>query len=174
VVEDLGLILMPTESKECASHQHSGRTAALMLHGKKVGVIYELNPQIKTNFDLKTNVVLADIDLETIHDMKIDRRPKYQELPKYPAIQLDVSILIPKKKLAENYSKAIQKTDKTLVKKIELVDEYEGKNIGKDKRSLTYSITYQSPDRTLTDEEVNTIHKKVIANLKSEGAVIRD
>lgn len=174
VVENLGLILMPMESKECAPHQHLGRTASLMLHGKKVGTIYELHPQIGANFDLKTNVVLADIDLETIHEMKIDRLPKYKELPKYPAIQLDVSILIPKRKLAENYSKAIQKTDKTLVKKIELVDEYEGKNIKKDKRSLTYSITYQSPDRTLTDEEVNTIHKKVIVNLKSEGAVIRD
>ena len=174
VIENLGLILMPVESKECAPHQHSGRTAVLMLNGKKVGAIYELHPKIGTNFDLKANVVLADIDLETIHEMEIDRRPKYQELPKYPAIQLDVSILIPKKKLAGNYTNAIQKTDKTLVKKIELVDEYEGKNIGEDKRSLTYSITYQSPDRTLTDEEVNTIHKKVIANLKSEGAVIRD
>jgi phenylalanyl-tRNA synthetase beta chain len=89
-------------------------------------------------------------------------------------MQLDVSILIPKKELAETYFNAIRKTDKILVKDIQLIDEYTGENIGKDKRSLTYSIIYRSDTETLTDVQVNTIHQKVLANLKAVGAIIRD
>ena len=85
-----------------------------------------------------------------------------------------MSILIPKKDLAENYFSAIQKTDKVLVKDIQLIDEYAGENIGKEKRSLTYSIIYRSDTETLTDAQVSEVHQKVLANLKSAGAVIRD
>lgn len=173
VVENLGLQVKPMDKKELNSHHHPGRTATLMMHGKKVGVLYELHPQIEKNFDLKANVVIAEVDMETIHELKIGRK-EYKELPKYPSVQLDVSILIPKKNLAEDFTNAIKKTDQTLVKKIELVDEYEGENIGKDKRSLTYSITYRADDRTLKEEEVSQIHHSVLKNLKSEGAMVRD
>ncbi len=172
VIEAVGITLKAT--KAVASHEHPGRVADLVFRGKNVGRIYELHPQIAKNFGIKTTVIVAEVDLETIHEMKIDQRPTFTELPKYPAIQLDVSLLIPKKDPAEKYANAIEKTDKTLVKNIELVDEYEGESVGKDKRSLTYSITYRSDKETLTDEQVNTIHKKVLANLKSAGAAIRD
>jgi len=173
IVESLGFSLKPTHAGHSA-HQHPGRTADLVMHGKKVGVIYELHPQIEKNFDLKTKVILSEIDIGAVYEIKSDFHVKYRELPKYPAIQLDVSILIPKKDLAENYFSAIQKTDKVLVKDIQLIDEYAGENIGKEKRSLTYSIIYRSDTETLTDAQVSEVHQKVLANLKSAGAVIRD
>ena len=173
VVENLGFTIRPSSGDVLPFH-HPGRIATLMLRGKVVGSIYELHPQIAKNFDIKETVVIADIGLNQIHAMEIDHKPKYVEIPKYPSIKLDVSILIPKKDLADNYFKAIQKTDKTLVKNIELIDEYAGESIGKDKRSLTYSITYRSDSETLTDEHVEGIHKSVLANLKSAGAVVRD
>ena len=162
-------------NENSANYEHPGRKAKLRYHlsGNLVGEMYELHPQVAKNFDIKMPIHIAKVDFEEIYKV-YGIKPEYQELPKFPAIQLDVSILIPKRNLAETYTAAIQKTDKTLVKKIELVDEYEGKNIEKDKRSLTYSITYRSDKETLTDEQVNTIHQKVISNLKSEGAVIRD
>lgn len=173
VIESLG-IATKSNSNESKIYQHPGRTATLIMRGKNIGALYELHPQIAKNFDIKENVTIAEIDMEMIHGMNIDRRPKYQEIPRYPAIELDVSILIPRKELAENYFNAIKKTDQTLVKDIQLIDEYTGENIDKGKRSLTYSITYRSDKETLTDEQVGEIHKKVLANLKSKGAVIRD
>jgi len=172
VLEEVGLELKTTKS--CLTHQHPGRLADLFFRDKNVGQTYELHPQIAKNFGLKTTVIIAEVDLETIHDMKIDQRPTFKELPKYPAIQLDVSILIPRKEPAEKYSEAIGKTDKTLIKSIELTDEYQGENIGKDKRSLTYSITYRSDKETLTDDQVSHVHQKVLKSLKSTGAIIRD
>jgi phenylalanyl-tRNA synthetase beta chain len=174
VIENLGFSLKPVESNGCLPHQHPGRTAAVIMRGKKVGTLYQLHPQIEKNFGLKENVVIAEINLDAALETGIEYYPKYKELPKYPAIQLDISILIPRMELAENYFRAIQKTDKTLIKDIQLIDEFMDENIGKDKRSLTYSITYRSDTETLTDIQVNTIHQKVIASLKGAGAAIRD
>ena len=173
VAEGLDLTLKPTH-KDYTTYQHPGRTADLVMRGKKVGALYQLHPQIEKNFDLKTNVMIAEIDMESVHGIKAEIHLKFQEIPKFPSMQLDVSILIPKKELAETYFNAIHKTDKILVKDIQLIDEYAGENIGKDKRSLTYSIIYRSDTETLTDIQVNEVHQKVLANLKAVGAVIRD
>lgn len=171
VIEQLELKTTPTQKK--SPQHHPGREADLTIRGQIVGQLAELHPQILKNFDIKTRVTCAIIDLETIHSMKIERRPKYFELPKYPSVQLDISILIPKKNLADDYFKKIQATDKTLITKVDLVDEYTGDKISTDKRSLTYSITYQAVDRTLTEQEVSTIHQQVINKLKATGAEIR-
>ncbi|MBI5754862.1 phenylalanine--tRNA ligase subunit beta [Candidatus Peregrinibacteria bacterium] len=174
VVENLGLSVEPMDSKECQPHQHPGRAGALVFHGKKIGSVYEIHPQIEKNFDLKTRVTVAEVDFEALHELGAGQKIIYKELPKFPAIQLDVSLLIPKKQLAETFFHAIKKTDQALIKDIRLVDEYAGEKIEKDKRSLTFSITYRSDKETLTDIQVNAVHQKVLANLKTAGASIRD
>ncbi len=172
IIETLGFTLKPTDAE--SNHIHPGRQASLILRGQSIGSIYELHPQIAKNFGLKATITIAEVDISAIHDMNMDHVPKFVELPKFPAIQLDVSIMIPKKGLSEKYLNAIRKSDKTLVRSIELIDEYTGDKIGTDKRSLTYSITYRSDTETLTDEQVSGIHQKVLANLKTAGASIRD
>lgn len=173
IAEDLGAELKPTNGTP-PDYQHPGRTAQLTKRGQNIGFIYELHPLIAKNFDIKTRVMIAEIEMETIHGMNINHRKQYTEIPKYPAIQRDISLLIPKHNLAQHYFKAIEKTDKKLIQKVELIDEYTGNKIEADKRSLTYSITYQADDRTLTEEEVNEIHASVLENLKQQKAIIRD
>lgn len=169
--ETLGLQVMPTEDHY--PYMHPGRKASLVLRGQKVGYLYEIHPQILKNFDIKTRICVSEIDLQMILDMNIDQKPKYQELPKYPSVQLDVSVLIDRKKLAGDTMSAIEKTDKNLIRKVELIDEYSGDKIAEGKRALTYSITYQAADRTLTDQDVQTVHKQVLERLKKAGAEIR-
>lgn len=171
VMEQLGFISQPSDAKN--SHQHPGRLATLMMRGQNVGSLYQLHPLIQKNFDIKKPVIIAEVDIEALHDMNIVIKKNYKEIPKFPAIILDVSILIPQKNLAEEYFKTIKKTDKQLITKVELIDEYTGDKIDVDKRSITFSITYQTSDRTLTDEEVNVVHQKVIKNLENSGAEIR-
>ncbi len=171
VIENLGCKV--SVSKPDAPYRHPGRMGELIVRGQKVGYIYEVHPQILKNFDIKTRVTVVELELEPIHSMNLERWPSYQELPKYPSVKLDISLLIPKKNLAADYFKAIENADKNLIRSVELVDEYAGDKIAPDKRSLTYSITYQAVDRTLTEQEVNTIHQQVINKLKTTGAEIR-
>jgi phenylalanyl-tRNA synthetase beta chain len=171
VVENMGFKVLPARDK--APQYHPGRIADLAVGEKIVGRIAEIHPGILKNFDIKTRIVTAEVDMEAVHAMNIERKPGYSELPKYPSVKLDISILIPKKNLAADYFKAIESAGKTLITKVEIIDEYSGDKIADGKRSLTYSITYQAPDRTLTDEEVNKIHSQVIGRLKDSGAEIR-
>lgn len=172
-VESLGFQIVPPSAKLTNPAQHPGRTGELVLRGQSVGWIYEVHPQILKNFDIRTPVVLAEVDLQAVLDMGIDTRKKYVELPKFPSVQLDVSLVIPKKKLAGDYMAMIQKTDQKLIRNVELIDEYSGEKIGADHRGLTYSITYMAPDRTLTEAEVEAVHKQVLERLKQNGAEIR-
>jgi len=172
-VESMGIQIMPVKEKTGSLAHHPGRTGELVVRGKVVGHIYEIHPQIRKNFDIKPSVVVAEVDLQAILDMNIDTRKKYQELSKYPSVQLDVSMVIPKRNLARDYFVTIQKTDQKLITDVELIDEYTGDKIAEDKRGLTYSITYQAPDRTLTESEVEAVHKQVLERLKKNGAEIR-
>lgn len=172
-VESLGIQVLPPRTKDKTPAHHPGRVGELVVRGKMVGQIYEVHPQVRKNFDIKPRVTIAEFDLQVILDMNMDTRRKYVELPKYPSVQLDISLLIPKRNLAGDYLKAIQKTDQKLITGVELIDEYTGDKIAENKRSLTYSITYQAADRTLTDAEVEAVHKQVLERLKKEGAEIR-
>jgi phenylalanyl-tRNA synthetase beta chain len=171
IVETLGIQVLPGKSP--APHMHPGRFATLFLRGKTLGHLYEIHPQVEKNFDLKSRVTVAEINVSALHELNLPRNTKYTALPKFPAVTLDISMLIPKKDLAEKYHKAIEKADKTLVSEIRLVDEYAGEKVEAGHRSLTFSVTYQLPDRTLKDEEVQTVHQKVIEHLKNSGAQIR-
>jgi len=175
VMENLGYILKPHAASSLKPWQHPGRCAELMARGQKSGIIYELHPQVERKFDLKTKVMIAEIDLDFDKTIEMRESPKlaYHEIPKFPSIQLDVSIMIPRKNAAEHYTNAIAKTEHELIKDIQIIDEYEGDKIEKGQRSLTYSITYRSDKETLTDAQVTAIHQKVLENLKSQGANIR-
>jgi len=173
VIEDLDFTVSKPRNKENNAFIHPGRTADLIVRGQKIGDLYELHPQIAKNFDIKSRVTIAEINLEKIYAMNIDHHPKYTEITKFPSVKLDISILITKKNSAGDYFKIIEKTNKTLISNIELIDEYTGDKIDADKRSITFSITYQAADRTLTDKEVDEIHQKVIENLKKKGVEIR-
>jgi phenylalanyl-tRNA synthetase beta chain len=105
--------------------------------------------------------------------MQMDSRARYKEMSKYPAVQLDISILIPKKSFSADYMTTIQKTDQKLITGVDLIDEYQGDKVKENERALTYAVTYQASDRTLTDDEVANVHKQVLERLKQTGAVIR-
>lgn len=172
MVEELGLTLLPARDK-ATSVQHPGRFGQIMLRGKNVGYLYELHPQILKNFDIKTRVTVAEIDFEAIHEMNIQEQPKYKAIPRYPSVNLDVSVLAGRKQLSQELVTAIKNTDKVLISDAVLIDEYVGENIPKDKRALTYSIKYQAMDRTLTDREVSQIHEQVLKKLEGKGVEIR-
>ena len=170
-VEAFGYTILPAQKP--AVQDHPGRAADIVFRGQKIGHLAEIHPQILKNFDIKTSVCVASIDLEAIHTMNIDARPKYQELSKFPSVKLDVSIAIPKKKLAGDFLKTIETTDKTLIADATLIDEYTGEKIADNQRALTFSVTYQAADRTLKEEEVNAVHAQVLKRLKANGAEVR-
>ena len=99
---------------------------------------------------------------------------KYKEISKYPEISKDLAIVVDKNISADEIAKLIKKAAGALLTKTEIFDVYEGVNIPKNKRSIAYSLSFGTMDRTLTDEEINNIMSKIIENLQNKiGAELR-
>lgn len=122
---------------------------------------------------------LPDIRLLWSDDPRVKKQlklgQKFKDVSKYPAIIRDISFIVPNTFVPNNYFDLIRDIGGDLVEEVSLTDKYENAaKFGADKLSYTYRITYRSIDRTLTNEEIEPVHKKVEAETKAQfGAEVR-
>ncbi|MFA5355474.1 MAG: hypothetical protein WC302_01985 [Candidatus Paceibacterota bacterium] len=104
-----------------------------------------------------------------------DINSKYREVSRYPEISRDISFVIDKNVNLNNYYEIVRDFAEGLIEEVKLVDSFEDENkFGKDKKSYTFRIVYRSPERTLTNEEVNKIQEKIRVETKQNlGAILR-
>ena len=152
----------------------AGFAARLMLGDNLCGTLGQLAAKVKSVFDLEEDVFLFDLNVSfLIKAMVRDRR--YVSLPKFPAADRDLAIVVPEEVLAGEVERFIQHTGGELVVDVCLFDVYRGKQIASKSKGLAFSIRYQSPRRTLTDTEVEDVQQKIIAALQEDfRAELRD
>lgn len=156
------------QPKEMPKQMHPGQTAEISVNNDIVGMVGKLHPAVE-----KEDVYVLEINLDKLLSKKTGKM-KFKEISKYPAISKDLAILVDKNITSDEIAKTIKKAAGSLLTNIEIFDVYEGKNIPKDKRSIAYSLSFGTIDRTLTDEEVNNIMNKIIENLQNKiGAELR-
>lgn len=137
-----------------------------------VARIYELHPAIARAHDLPSNIAIFEINLTKLAK-EASKDKRYELIPKYPGIEFDIAILIDKKMKAADVKKAIKSVNHELIKHANLFDQYEGPNIEAGKKSLAFSILLQSPDRTLTEEDLTQAQKKISEKIHGLGGTIR-
>jgi len=99
----------------------------------------------------------------------------FKELSKFPSIQKDLAFIVKKDVLSETIETVIKKSGGKLLSNIEVFDVYTGENVGVDEKSIAYSLTFMDSTKTLTDEEVTEIFKKIISDVESKcNATLRD
>jgi len=141
------------------------------VEGVQVGLVGELHPQVARNFDLARPTSLFEIDLPAILPYVKEVR-QYHPIPRVPGVRQDLAVLVDRSVDAARVQAIIQ--SHPLVAQVTLFDVYVGERIPPDKKSLAYSILYQSPERTLTDEEVREAQDRIVRRLASElGAQLR-
>jgi phenylalanyl-tRNA synthetase alpha chain len=122
---------------------------------------------------------LPDIRLLWSADERVKKQlhmgTKFVEVSKYPPVIRDISVVVPKTFVPNNYFDLVRDIAGDLVEQVELIDEYENADkFGADKKSYAYRITYRSSERTLTNEEVDVLHKNIEeGTVKEFGAVVR-
>jgi len=104
-----------------------------------------------------------------------DINSKFKEVSKYPEISRDISFVIDKNINLNNYYEIVRDFAENLIEEVKLLDSYEDDvKFGKDKKSYTFRIIYRSPERTLTNEEINKIQEEIREETKKElNAVLR-
>jgi phenylalanyl-tRNA synthetase beta chain len=104
----------------------------------------------------------------------IPKRFEIVPVPAYPPILEDLAVVVEEEILAEQVASVIEQAGGGTLQELTLFDVYRGEQIGAGKKSLAYSITYQSQDRTLTDKQVKKIRDRIIRRLEQElGAKLR-
>lgn len=176
VLEALGRIFgvsISLRARREIPYLHPGRQAKVALGDEELGWMGELHPEVVRSFDLKTGGVAMEIDLDLLDRQ---RRPpeKYKLLPRYPAVFRDMAVVVSERTPAAEIEAAILRTGGALVESAVLFDVYRGKPVPEGKKSIAFSIQYRAADRTLTDEEVVTIHGRIQEALERDlGGVLR-
>ncbi len=148
--------------KDIPDEFHPGQTADIIVNGKKYGVMGLLHPEVSEN-----KVFVCEINLSKLLELKTGKM-KYKEISKFPNIKKDLSIVVDKNIESLDIAKLIKKTGGSNLTNVEVFDVYEGKGIEEGKRSLAFSLTFGSQDKTLTDDEINPVIEKIIAMTEKE------
>ena len=151
---------------------HPGRQASVTQNRKPIAFLGEVHPAAARNFGLGTRVYIACVDIKAVGTMTRFEK-KYSEIPKYPAVTRDLSLVMKKEVLSAEVEAVIRKCSGRLLESLELFDVYEGENIEEGYKSLAYSLTYRAKDRTLTEEEINPVIEKTIEKLAQKGIDLR-
>lgn len=159
----------PTDS---VNYLHPGKAAEVKVNRQVVGVFGELHPLIKEKYEVGDSpIIVAEFDLEKLRSVS----PTYSIVPvsDFPPVYEDIAIIVDESVPAARVEALIRQTGGKTVTNVRLFDVYRDEKIGAGKKSLAYSLTYQS-DRTMTDAEAATIRNKIVKRLEYEvGAKLR-
>jgi phenylalanyl-tRNA synthetase beta chain len=157
---------------DSVGYLHPGKTAEIKVNGQAVGVLGALHPVTKERYEFGDSpVVVAEFDLDALRKAP----PTYGIVPvsEFPPVYEDIAIIVDESVPAERIATLIKQTGGKTVTDVRLFDVYRDEKIGVGKKSLAYSLTYQS-DKTMTDAEAAAIRTKIVKRLEHEvGAKLR-
>jgi phenylalanyl-tRNA synthetase beta chain len=158
------------------SFVHPGKAALVAIRGAGpgsgpdagpdgvVGVAGALHPEVAQACDLPGEVWVAELDLVGLGHY-VPRLIAPKALPRFPAITRDIAVIVDEAFRAGEIVEEVRALDDPQIESVRLFDCYRGAPVPPTKKSLAYSIAYRSPDRTLTDDEVNALHATVLDRL---------
>lgn len=159
--------------KEALPWLHGQRSRAVMVGDVVVGYVGEIAQSVQKKLKIKERVGVCEINLSILASLYSDAR-LYTPLPKFPSIEMDVSMIVDSQLLWETVVDTIKDLNKEWVRNIVLFDVYEGEAIPRGKKSVAFRITYRSDDKTLETGEVDVLHNEIKQALEKEvGAEIR-
>jgi phenylalanyl-tRNA synthetase beta chain len=171
-IEATNLPLLDFDAAEL-KHLRSGQSAVIRSGQHAVGSIGRLSESVAGEYKFRQPVFVAEIDLTALLELS-ELAVLYSPLPRFPSIVRDVSLLIGRKYTVTELIRAATEQQARSFVKTEFVGTYEGEGIPDDQRSITLRVEYRADDRTLRDEEVDEIHRRLVENLKQKfGAEIR-
>jgi phenylalanyl-tRNA synthetase beta chain len=142
--------------------------ATIVLGGKlPLGEMGQLTPALAKKYDLRDAVFLAELNLDQLLARRNSAK-SFKPLPQFPFSRRDVAMLVPEATTHEAVLQAIKQAKPANLESVELFDVFRGRNVPEGQKSLAYAFTYRSPEKTLTDAEVNSAHQKVVEALKAQ------
>jgi phenylalanyl-tRNA synthetase beta chain len=148
--------------------------AEVFVNGKVIGVAGVLSDEVRAKFDLEeVNVCAAELDFDSLEQMQSDV-VTFKPLPRFPAVERDLSLLVDESVRWESITTAIEKADCEKLEQTKFAGIYRGKGIEAGKKSLTLTLRFRDEDGTLTHEQVDGFEEAIVSSItKATGAVLR-
>ena len=143
---------------------HPGRASTLVLEGRPLGCFGQLHPAVAEKQDLPEETYLFELDLERLLDAATRSNrwtPSYKSFPTVPASERDLAVVVSNNCLSADLIQTIRKAGKPLLEHVELIDRFEGEQVGADMASQAFRLRYRSKKETLTDDKIQPVHEKV-------------
>ena len=173
VIDGLGITKAKYVRESENPSYHPGKTAALMVRNKKVGVFGEIHPDVTESYGIDVDCYVAELDLDVLFEASSTTKT-YKPLPKFPAVTRDIALLCDDSILVAEIEETIRKAGGNLVEKVQLFDIYKGAQIPEGKKSIAYAIAYRDEKKTLEDKDIAKVHDKILKALEHKlGAVLR-
>ncbi len=152
---------------------HPRRSQYVYISDSCAGSFGEVHPDVTDSFDIKVPVYVFELDFDLLSSYYA-KDVSYRPFSRYPSIFRDLALMVDKQIPADDISSAIAEYKNSLITEYWLFDVYHGRNVPDDKKSVAYRIKFQSPERTLTDSEVNKVHDKLLNFLQKKlGVALR-
>ena len=152
---------------------HPGRCAKVYCGNRLLGTLGQIHPHVAANYGVDTELYAAELRFDALYESR-GAQPVYHPLPKFPAVTRDIAVVCDKAVPVGALEDAIRKGAKGLLKEVDLFDIYTGVGIAPGKKSVAFSLTLRSDDRSLTAEEADADVQSILDALKQEcGAVLR-
>ncbi len=146
---------------------HPGRCANLKVGIDTIATFGEIHPEVLENYGIGKRAYMAEINITKL--VKYSRvNKKYVEVPKFPAVERDIAVIVDENIEVGQIEKIITKKAKKLLESIKLFDIYRDEKLGENKKSVAYSLIFRDKNKTLSDEEINTIMNNIIKELEEK------
>ena len=154
------------------SFLHPGRQANMIYEGKVVGYLGEVHPSVADNYSIGEKAYIAVIDILDILEFA-GFNHKYTGIAKYPAVTRDLSLVVPHAVLAGQIEEIFDQRGGNILESYQLFDIYEGAQIEKGFKSMAYSLVFRAHDKTLGENEISAVMKKIMNGLNGLGIELR-
>jgi phenylalanyl-tRNA synthetase beta chain len=152
---------------------HPGRCARVLLGDHELGYLGELHPSVLAHFDLEGRAVTFELDLAPV--LAADPSRTARSLPRFPAVNRDLAVVVPEQVEAVGLLTTIRAAGGELLESVRAFDEYRGGQLPPGRKSVAFSMTFRSPERTLTDSEVDGRLERLKGALRErDQATFRD
>ena len=135
-----------------------------MVEGRQLGYIGELHPSVLAGAKLEGRLVAFEIDVEPV--LAAARIPRSQPLPRFPSVERDLAVVVEDTVAAAAVLGVIKESAGDLLEEVRAFDEYRGAQVAEGHKSIAFTLTFRSPERTLTDAEVDKVMSEIKLGLE--------
>jgi phenylalanyl-tRNA synthetase beta chain len=151
---------------------HPGQAARIQYHGKTLGILGMLHPQLARDLELDTNSLLFELQLDGLEEIE---KPAFEPLSRFPSVRRDLAIVVDKEVEFSEVEACVRRHGGKILRDILLFDVYTGSKVDLGRKSLAFGLILQDSLRTLTDVEVDACMAGLIAGLGDDlNAKLRD